>query len=674
MPNSFPVQRWRATRYVAYPFCLAMMFPSIINASDFRHTPNLIVLVADETITGTVTDEGGQALPGVSIVVKGTTKGTNTDANGTYRISVPDRTAVLVFSFVGYASREESVGNRTNVTVALKADDKTLNEVVVVGYGTQSRRNVTGSVAKVDMKQTENLPNTNVTQALRGRVAGVQITDNGRPGQGGNILIRGQRSISASNDPLIVVDGIFFNGNLADINPNDIESMEVLKDASAGAIYGSRAANGVILITSRKGTTEKPTIRVNSYYGLSDWSHKMKLLSPERYIQKTLDYRSQTGQTADPAQITTYLQNTEADNYKNGRTIDPWNEISQQGSIQSYDLSISGRSGRTSYFVSGAYTNERGIVYNDNSKRIALRSNIDNQITPWLKAGISSQFSNRDLSGQEASVYNAYWISPYGTMYNDAARTDPNVYPQNETLALNPMFNAIQNKNEEIKQNLFANFYALVDVPFIKGLSYRVNYSPNIRWEHTYTSSPIYKRSGLNNTGSASKYNRQDFDWVLENIATYSRQFTDKHGLDVTLLYGRNHRGYESTYATGANFFTDVLSWNSLKLAQVQADSSRKETQEGISSMLRLNYRFMNRYLLTLTARRDGTSVFGAKQQIRYVPLGSPGLGRVRRTIYAAVHLRQPAQSAAFLRLGGQSGHQPLPVAEQSQHHAVRFW
>ena len=620
MLNLFSIQLWRATCVVACPLCLALLFASLTYAGNSSTTDNRASRPAEEFITGTVTDEGGQALPGVSIVVKGTTKGTNTDAQGNYRLTIPDKTATLVFSFVGYGSREESVANRSVVSISLKADDKTLNEVVVVGYGTQSRRNVTGSVAKVDLKQTENLPNTNITQSLRGRMAGVQITDNGRPGQGGSILIRGQRSISASNDPLIVVDGIFFNGSLADINPNDIESMEVLKDASAGAIYGSRAANGVILITSRKGTTEKPTIRVNAYYGVSDWSHKIKLLSPERYIQKTLDFRTQTSQTADPAQITTYLQNTEATNYKNGQTVDPWNEVSQQGSIQSYDLSISGRSGRTSYFVSGALTNERGIVYNDNSKRISLRSNIDNQITPWLKAGISSQFSSRDLSGQEASVYNAYWISPYAKMYYDDARKDPVVYPQDESLALNPMFNPLLNKNEEVKQNLFANFYALIDVPFIKGLSYRVNYSPNVRWENTYTASPIYKRNGLNNTGAASKYNRQDYDWVLENIATYSKQFTDKHALDVTLLYGRNHRGYESTYATGANFFTDVLDWNSLKLAQVQADSSRKETQEGISSMLRLNYRFMSRYLLTLTARRDGTSVFGANNKFATFP------------------------------------------------------
>lgn len=270
---------------------------------------------SEQTVSGKVSDEKGEGLPGVSIVVKGTQQGTITDAQGQYSLSFQEKNPVLIFSFVGYVPQEVSVGNLANIDIILKTDTKALEEVVVVGYGTQSRRNVTGSVSKVDMKQTQNLPNTNVTQSLRGRVAGVQFTDNGRPGQNGTILIRGPRSLNGGNNPLIVVDGIFFNGSLADLNPNDIESMEVLKDASSAAIYGSRAANGVILITSKKGTTEKPTIRINAFSGLSDWSYKPKLLSPERYLQKTLDNRQQSGLTADPSKIRDYLTTSELVNY-----------------------------------------------------------------------------------------------------------------------------------------------------------------------------------------------------------------------------------------------------------------------------------------------------------------------------------------------------------------------
>lgn len=322
MRNIFPIQGWKTRCLLAFTYCLLTLI-SVANAGNLPG-----VRPVDEMITGTVTDEGGLGLPGVSVIVKGTTKGTNTDAQGSYRIRVPDRNrsdgpAVLVFSFVGYMTREETVGSRSMVNLTLKTDDKTLNEVVVVGYGSQSRRNVTGSVAKVELKQTENLPNTNIAQALRGRVAGVQFIDNGRPGQSGSILVRGQRSITASNDPLIILDGIFFNGSLADINPNDIESMEILKDASAAAIYGSRAANGVILVNSRRGATDKPTIRLSTYAGVSDWSHRQKMLSPDRYLQRILDFRQQNGQPSDPTQVASYLQNIEAENYKNGQTVDP---------------------------------------------------------------------------------------------------------------------------------------------------------------------------------------------------------------------------------------------------------------------------------------------------------------------------------------------------------------
>ncbi|WP_460912720.1 TonB-dependent receptor [Spirosoma areae] len=594
----------------------------LLPASTLSEPDNLVnsLAPADEIITGTVTDDAGQPLPGVSIVVKGSTKGTNADAQGNYRISVPDRTAVLVFSFVGYASREEPVGSRTTINLVLKADDKTLNEVVVVGYGTQSRRNVTGSVAKVDLKQTENLPNTNISQALRGRVAGVQFVDNGRPGQGGSILVRGQRSITASNDPLIILDGIFFNGSLADINPNDIESMEILKDASAAAIYGSRAANGVILVNSRRGTTDKPTIRLSTYAGLSDMSYRLKLLSPDRYVQRLLDFRQQNGQTSDPAQVASYLQNSEVDNYKNGQSVDPLDVVSQQGSVQSYNLGISGRTERTSYLFSGAQVYERGLIYNDNANRTSLRLNLENAISPWLKVGVSSLYAKRNLSGQEADLFGGYYLSPYGKLYYDAAKTDLVPYPSDDQLSVNPLFYAKLNKNEEVNHNLFANFYAIVDAPFLKGLNYRVNYSPNYRWEHNYNSSPIYQKNGLNNRGTASKYNREDLDWVLENILTYSRQINQNHSLDVTALYGRNHRGWEATTASGATFFTDVLSWDNLNLAQVQQTTSNAQAQDGISSMLRLNYRFRDRYLLTLTARRDGTSVFGTNQKFGTFP------------------------------------------------------
>lgn len=575
----------------------------------------------ERTVSGSVTDgSAGGPLPGVNVLVKNATQGTVTDIEGNYSLTVQNEEAVLVFSYIGYVKQEQTVGTSSTIDITLQPDIASLDEVVVVGYGTQSKRNVTGSVAQVPVEQIESQPNTNIGQALRGRVAGVQFVDNGRPGQSGQILVRGQRSISASNDPLIILDGAFFNGELAAINPNDIESMEVLKDASAAAIYGSRAANGVILITTKKGTTGKPTFRFNTYYGVSGWSYKMPLYSPERYLQRRLDFRAQNQPDEAPVPVRDLLTTLEREMYDAGRTVDPWEAISQDARQQSYNLSVSGRTDRTNYFISGSYVDEDGLIYGDRASRTSLRLNLGNEITDWLDIGINSQFTQRDLSGVEASLVNAYWLSPYAKLYYDEAQTDPVVpTPSGDDLVSNPMFNALQMDNEEIANNLFANLYAEVDIPFVEGLSYRINYNPNLRWDHDYSFLPIYQRNGVNNPGRGRKYNRNRWDWQLENIVTYTKQLQD-HAFDLTLLYGRNHSFWEETFVEGQGFVNDESGWNNLDIAQTQRIESDAVQVEGVSSMARLNYRFKDRYLLTLTARRDGSSVFGADRKYGTFP------------------------------------------------------
>lgn len=576
----------------------------------------------DITIKGTVTDEKGEQLPGVSIIIKGTTRGTTTNINGEYSIAVPDDKAILTFSFVSYVAQEIMVDKKTTLNVILKVDNKSLDEVVVVGYGTQSRRNVTGSVTKVDMKAMEGLPNTNISQALRGRVAGVQFTDNGRPGQGGGLLIRGQRSITAGNNPLVILDGIFFEGSLNDINPGDIESMEVLKDASATAIYGSRAANGVILVTSKRGSTEKPQIRFSALYGSSGWSNKPTLLSPDRYLQKTLDYRRQAGLVSEPSKVADYLDATEKKNYLAGNIIEPWELVSQPASIQNYDLSVSGKSEKTNYFISTNYNVDKGLIYNDNATRTSIRINLENQIFDWLKIGTNTQYSERDLSGVEGSVTSAFWTSPFVSPWLDDAKTQPHPFPTEDQLAGPVLFNSITNQNEEIQRNLFANFYTAINVPFIKGLAYRINYSPNYRWYDLNNFSPVYQKNGLNNTGSASR--RADFNrtWVSENILTYNKEINQNNAFDITLLYGRNQSFSRSLVGSGIDFTgsSDANGWNNLSLAKIQTTTTNASQIDAISSMVRLNYRFKNRYLFTFTARRDGNSVFGANNKFGTFP------------------------------------------------------
>ncbi|WKN45451.1 SusC/RagA family TonB-linked outer membrane protein [Tunicatimonas pelagia] len=571
------------------------------------------VATAEKIITGVVTDlVSNEPLPGVNILVKGTTNGTVTDADGNYRLVVSDNAVSLIFSFIGYTSEEVIINGRSTIDMSLAPDIQALSEVVVVGYGEQSRQNITGAVAEVEVESIKNSPNTNVTQALRGRVAGVQFQDNGRPGQGGALVVRGRSSITASNAPLVVVDGVFFNGSLADINPNDVESMEVLKDASASAIYGARAANGVILVTTKKGISPKPSISLNAYYGVSTWTKKLNLLTPERYIEKTLDWRRATDQPADPNDIESYLENNEIENFRNGTTIDPWDEVSQDASIQSYDLSVSGKLENTNYYFSVAYTDEEGLIYGDNAQRIALRSNLQVSLNSWLNVGMTAQFTHRDLSGVEADLGNAYYLSPYGKMYFNGDRSDPVPFPSNETLNVNPMFAAIFDDNEEKYNNLFANFFATIDFPFLEGLSYRLNASPNLRWSHEYNFTPSYQSEEFLRQSSASKVNRQNFDWVVENILKYEFNVDEIHDFDVTFLYGRNQFNADSTLANGNFLLSNATGWDNLSLAEVQTIASERTQLDQISIMGRLNYRLMNKYLFTLTARRDGSSVFGA--------------------------------------------------------------
>ena len=598
-----------ASHYIMYPI-------ADMDLSSFQEQQGI-------SVVGKITDkQTGEAMPGVNIQIKGTTIGAITDTEGKYSLSAPDKKAILVYSFIGYIAQEIPLAGKTTVDVALVNNVLGLDEVIVVGYGTQSKQMVTGSVTKVDMAKTAYSPTTNIIQSIRGTVAGIQVTDNGRPGVTGTILIRGPRSLSASNSPLIVLDGIIFSGDLSDINSNDIRSLEVLKDASAAAIYGSRAANGVILVTSKAGISETPSIRFNAFNGISDWGYKVKEFSTERYVQSKLDWREQSGLEHDPTKILTYLYPTEAANYTAGISHNAWDESSQQSKIGSYDLSISGRTQFTNYYISGAFSDERGLLFNDNAKKSSIRVNIDNKVTNWLTVGINSMFNHRDLSGVTADLGNAYGSSPLGNYYYPDGEPTQWVVPEDTGSNGQSLYAALLTTNQEIYDNLFSNIYAKISFPFIKGLNYRVNYSPNYRWGHNYNFFRQDKHL-LNNIMTANKFNQQNFDWVLENILTYANQFGKNHSLDFTLLYGRGHTGFESTISTANQLSSGENGYNNLALGNVLLTSSTANATESVSSMFRVNYRFKETYLVTLTARRDGSSVFAANNKYATFPSGS---------------------------------------------------
>lgn len=582
-------------------------------------------LQAQKSISGFITDQSNLPLVGVNISVSGKNIGAVTDIDGRFDFQNVQTGDILLITYIGYVEQFLTITDENNYQVTMQDNNAMLNEVVVVGYGTTSRRNVTGSVSKVDMKNTETLPNTNVSQALRGRVAGVQFTDNGRPGQGGSILVRGPRSLSAGNNPLIVLDGIFFNGTIAEINPNDIESMEILKDASAAAIYGSRAANGVILITSKRGVSEKPTININAFAGVSDWVNRMKLLSPERYIEKSQEIRRIRDMPFDPNDPNSFLTITEAENFRNGQTVDPYDEVAQQGRIFSLDVSLAGKSKNTNYYLSGAMTRENGLVLNDNLNRMTFRVNLENKVTDWLKIGTNTMFSEIDQTGVPASINLAARQSPFGTWYRPDGTPTQFTVPEDQGASPNPLRESYLANNLYKRNNLFSNFYAIFSVPQIKGLSFRVNYSHNYRWIRDYIASGNDPYLPNDNISYASKRNWQASDWVLENILDYKFQLSDDHIFDVTLMYGSNENNIETTTARADRLEFEDFGWNRLNVGELQTVSSSAERVTGISSMARLNYRFKERYLLTLTARRDGSSVFAANNKFATFPSASIG-------------------------------------------------
>ncbi len=580
---------------------------------------NSLICFSQKTITGKVISrDSPTGIPGVTIATKNDTKKAITDLNGNYSIDVISDNTVLVFSSVGYKTFEAQVGTNTTIDVSLESNINNLEEVIIVGYGKQSKRNVTGSISSVDLKNS--LGNVDISNSFSG-VSGVQFNQTGRPGEVGRILIRGQNSLSGNSDPLVVLDGIIFLGTLNDINPQDIQSIEVLKDASSTAIYGSRAANGVILITSKKGTSDKPTVALNFNKGFSEPSSELKLLSPERYIERRLDWRRESGLDADPSKILEYLSDTEAENFRKGITNNPWKEIAQRGEVFTVDLSVSGRSKVFNYFLSGSHSEERGLIYGDNLKRNTVRSNIDIKLNRYVTLGTNTTFSNRDLSGVSADLYQAYRSSPFGDYYY--ADGSPTEFPiPTEQAAPNPMRNALLTDNESISNNLFSNFYAELNVPYVDGLSYRINFSPNYIWDHDYNFMRQDQHANYNNT-KGSKVNEERYNWFLENIIKYNKTFNSVHNIDLTLLYSRNHNRFESTSASAERFTPDVLGFNNLGLGNNPKVSSLARASDGVSYMGRINYRLMNKYLLTFTARKDGSSVFASNNKYATFPSGA---------------------------------------------------
>ncbi len=564
-------------------------------------------------IKGIVHGANKEPLIGASVIIRNNkinfTSGTRTDTSGVFFARVPAG-GMYSFSFsiigyepqtlLGYSIKEDTT---LSLMIEMKLSATSLDQVVVVGYGTKRRSDVTGSIASVPKERLSQLPVTNALQAVQGAVAGVHISQGSSvPGAVPSVVIRGESSISASTSPFIVVDGVPFNGSINDINPNDIASIDILKDASSTAIYGTRGANGVILITTKRGQSGKTMITYNGYGGIEDFAHTVEPMGPEQYVQKYADFKAQAG-----INNPNVLPNAfERDNYAAGITTDWIDEISQQGYIHNHTLSIYGGNKDVKFYVSGDYLKQQGVIKGYQYNRASIRSNLDATITDYLSAGLNLFFTNNNYDGGRAALTLANAMSPYGTLYNaDGSYAIFPMFP--ESLYINPLLGLNSIRNDRSK-NINTNIFAELKPGIVKGLKYRINTA----YSYVPTTFQSYVGRKANNPlGTAQVDHSETKNWLIENILTYEKAW-QQHRMDVTGLYSAQQTNFFLSSTTATGFINDDISFKNLSSAATTSGTSNSYQTNLLSQMLRVNYAFDSRYLFTATARRDGYSAFGS--------------------------------------------------------------
>jgi TonB-linked SusC/RagA family outer membrane protein len=574
-------------------------------------------------VTGTVTDANSEPVIGANVVEKGTTtNGIITDSDGKFSLNVPEN-AVLRVSYIGYVAQEIAVGNQTSLNITLVEDAQNLDEVVVIGYGTARKKDVTGSVVRADLSTLQESPSVSLGSKLQGTVPGLNVGAVTTAGADPSISIRGRTSISGSNSPLIVLDGIIYRGSLVDINSNDIETIDILKDASAAAIYGSQASNGVMLITSKTvKAMSKPVIEYSGSVAFQEaTTDKMKPMNREGFLQLLADRYfadSRTGDdlltpnpTWDPA--SRLSDPTSVNGFLNGTETDWWDMTTNKHPyIQTHNISVRGRSELSNYFMSIGLTDQDNLIVNDTYQRYNIRMNLDNKITNWLKVGAQTFFTLSDYSGISLSVGDAMGLPPVCASTDETGEYITNPYKS----TLHPMLQ-LERDNVDKRYNFFGNFYVDVDIPFIKGLNYRLNFSQNLINNKSFNFNPY----GSDLTGSGNKSNSSQYDWTADHILTYKRMF-GKHDVNTTLVYGAEKRQYETTNASGQKYANPILGYNNLGAADasLQSISSEAWQESSLYAMLRLGYTFNGRYSFTGTLRRDGFSGFGQANKFALFP------------------------------------------------------
>src|SRR5690554_2123407 len=598
------------------PFCIQLFFLNLLFI-----VPSYSQDTSSNTITGTVSDANGEPLVGVNIVVEGTETGAVTDLEGSYSISSDDR-ATLVVSYQVYTPRKVVVEDQSIIDVSLEEEISALDEVVVIGYGTQRRSDLTGAVSQVSARDINSFPSTNVLQSLSGRAAGVQVSPTtGAPGAGLNVRIRGTNSIQGSNEPLYVVDGFpIFGNNPTVLNNTDIESIEVLKDASATAIYGSRGANGVVLISTRQGVAGETRVDLDLSYGQQELRKKLDLMNAQEYARL---YNIQAAND----NVSEYFSQEEINRL--GQGFDWQDFVFQKAPMQTATVNVNGGSENTQFSISGSYFGQEGIVKGSDYNRYSLRTNVDHKISDKFKVNLSSTFSNlktarRDSDGGargNTMIGAALSAAPSLTPYKDDGTYTvlSNSYPFVAPDLINPI-NFINEQSNVIRANIFLANAAFLYNP-IPEVTIKVSGGMENRDDRTdiYTS-----RNFINSNGNASVSTSQFRSLLNENTISYSKTFNEKH--EVSAVAGVTFQNFRTTFLTGSGvgFLSDISKSHDLGAAENPGIPGSGFSESVLLSYLgRLNYSFNNKYLFTVSFRSDGSSKYSEGNKWGYFPSGA---------------------------------------------------
>jgi TonB-linked SusC/RagA family outer membrane protein len=582
--------------------------------------PEGLSLAQQRVVTGLVTENDGNPLPGVTIMEKGTTNGTLSDSKGQYRITLATNNPVLVFSFVGYTSQEVAVGSRSVVNLTLAASDIGLDEIVVIGYGTVKKRDLTGSVASISGEVMRDVPSSNISQALQGRISGVDMSQTStKPGAAMQIRVRGTRSLNASNDPLIVIDGIPFAGSIGDINPGYIKSIDVLKDASATAIYGSRGANGVILVTTNQGYAgQKAQVSYNSYVGLKNVFAQYPMMNGSEFVA----LRAARGQ---------YTNGVDESDNQNVN----WQDLFYRtGMVTNHDLGVTGGTANGNYNFSVGYYKDEAVIPGQDYSRFSMRGTLDQKVGKLFRFGFITNNNYSINDGNNMGLYGVLSLSPIANPYNEDGS-----WKRVIKMPLDDQWTYSREIIEGLGDSWidrtkaygsYNTLFSEVTIPGIQGLKYRINLGGNFRVSNggSYTGEGVFSNNATTpSTGTVS--NSLTTNWAVENLLTYERTFAGKHQVNAVGMYSAEQTMYNRSQMSAKSIPSDAFQYFNLGHAagEKTIDPNNQDYQvSGLMSWMgRAMYSYDNRYMLTATLRADASSRLAPGRKWHTYPAVSAG-------------------------------------------------